>query len=154
MYHELLCNVKSETDMIATVETGLQKIPSLRRQVPATRHFTNSTCTPATDCSTLAPRYEAFNDGRYKIQCEIDLPTASLGLISVWVSQFKDCVNACESFNLGVGFPHSSCKALSFDTSIERGNERLQFGNCFLKGSDAIVPFAQNGTRSAVLVKS
>ncbi len=58
-------------------------------------------------------------------------------LLSVFVYQFEDCINACASYNAAEQSEHthlnSSCAGVSFDYTQPYGNTDFWGGNCFLK---------------------
>ena len=115
---------------------------------------TNSTCTAATDCSTLSSTYTAFSDTQFEIHCNTDYTSTAKNLLAVYVIQFEDCINACASYNMGSDHPNSSCLIVSYNLGIPRGTVLHQDGNCFLKGRAGIPAVTNENTSSAVLVTS
>ena len=95
----------------------------------------NSTCAPSTDCSSLSSPYTAINNALFNIQCQTDYILPHTGLLSIYVYQFEDCINACATYNNGINKANSTCYSASYHIGVSRADQSDKGGgNCWLRG--------------------
>ena len=115
----------------------------------------NSTCTPSTDCSALSSPYTAITNALFNVQCQTDYNLPHSGLLSVYVYQFEDCINACATYNRGINKANSSCYSASYEIGISRANESDKSGvNCWLRGVAGGEAMKSVNRSSAVMLRT
>ena len=116
----------------------------------------NTTCPPSTDCAALSSPYTAFTGVQFDIQCKTDYYSPSILLLAVYVFLFKDCINACASYNRGINHGNSTCYSASYSIGVSRATQfgSQEGGNCWLMGADGGHAVSSGNRSSAVLIRS
>ena len=135
----------SKTSLLSTPTPSLSAIrspTSLTESVSPAGSLPVPSFQPIDECSGLG-NIKSFPQGtedrpvKFKINCGTDYPSA-YSLLQVYVYTFKDCVNACASYNYNAPLhKNSTCAGVTYGTARSRNIG----GNCFFMNdltSDAV----------------
>lgn len=115
----------------------------------------NTTCPPSTDCSALSSPYTAITNALFNIQCQTNYDMPRTGLLTIYVYQFEDCINACATYNNGINKANSTCYSVSYSIGLSRADQSSKdAGNCYLRGVAGGQGERSVNRSSAVLLRS